>query len=815
MSTEANITGIQLENIDPDTKQAPETRIKHAGIGRQIFLNMEYDDRKRNLLRARHQAMLDGEPPYDQAVRAAKGQGTLTNVNWGDAKNIVDNFMSGIIDMNAGVENLVNIPIDRVYVPDDAQRKNYENIVSQEVTRAIRMWEGYDQAYLNLGHWFGAHGVGIAYFEDAFDWRFETTGLGDFVIPTGTKASENAIVIGGCRRYIELHQLYSYIRKEKAAQQMGWNVEMVKAAMLTACPETIWEGSPVSWQRLEAMIRNNDLGTGYGAGVSPSAGNNARTAKVGVLHLWWQEFDGKVTKAITTINQVPDYKDKEEPWLFMKESVYPEMRRGLMFFPYGIGDNGTYHSISGILRAIYPQVNAINRSQSQMLDAAIMGASVMMQPTTEASISRMNIVPMGPVWLMPSADHAEMVPRQNPDVARSVMPVIADLRQTINQRAGQFQGSDSPFASPKEKTRFEVAAQLESLSKVGATQAKLWYSPWSRLMREVSRRLCRANYSEAQPGGKEAAEFRKRLELRGFPLPLLEAIDFDGITANQAVGGGSGAARIGRLTNLRELAPEMDDIGRYNLNRDLTAAELGGDYDAADRYMPERPGSRPPIDAQFADLENNVMKLGQEPVIEVNQLDAVHLDRHLPFLGSMIQSVESGEAAMDDVIEPMVICYYHAADHLERIQDSLIMQEKVAQYRQMIQQLGEFVINAQRKVIAERMKAAEQAQAEGAQGQQMDPGLQEKAIAARIKLEAMTTEAETRLAYDQRKHEQDLAQKSEAFRQQMAHKDAATAADLIVKAKEKMTKAELAKKQKEDAMEIAKLKRGKPNKTDK
>ena len=439
-----------------------------------------------------------------------------------------------------------------------------------------------------------------------------------------------------------------------------------------------------------------------------------------------------------------------------------------------------------------------------MLDAAMMSSAVIMQPADERSISRINLIPLGPLWIAPPEDHAKFIERQIPNVATSVMPVISDLRSTISTRAGQFQGNNSPLNSNVEKTRFQVAAELEALSKVGATQAKLWYAPWSRLMRETTRRMCRKGYREETPGGREVAEFRKRLEIRGFPLELLDYVDYDGIVANQAIGSGSGAARIGRLESLRSLAPEMDDIGRYNLNRDLAAATLGGDYDTASRYMPERPGVRPPIDAQVADLENNLMSLSKEPVIEVNQMHAVHLDKHIPFIVEQITAVEQGQDTLENLIEPMVIAYYHSTEHLQAIEGSEVMKERIAQYRQQLQQLGEFVINAQRKVLAERQRQMQQAQSE--QQQQMDPALQEKAIAARLALQNKQDLHQLEMQHDQERFEMEEEQKARRFNADMARSDAKTAADLIVNTQKQITQLRDQQNQKEHVREIAKMK---------
>jgi len=387
------------------------------------------------------------------------------------------------------------------------------------------------------------------------------------------------------------------------------------------------------------------------------------------------------------------------------------------------------------------------------------------------------------------------------------MPVIGDLRNTISARAGQFQGQNSPLSSPVEKTRFQVAAELEALGKVGATQAKLWNSPWTRVLREKARRICREGYSREWPGGREVHEFRERLKMRGFPVELLKMVDFDGITANQAVGGGSGAARIGRMESLRELAPEYDAEGRYNLTRDLTAATLGGDYDAANRYAPPRPGTRPPIDAQVADMENSLIELSKEPTIEVNQDHFVHLDKHIPLIGKQLESLEQGQAELGDIIEPMVIAYDHSTLHLEQIQGSVVMQEQVAQYRKLLQNLGAMVVNMQRKYLAEQQRAMEQAQEEGAEQGQVDPGLQEKAIEGRLRIEQMFQEHGAKMEMDAESHAQDMRQRQQKFAQEAAMKDANTAAQLLVNTRKQLADVEISKKKQDDALEIGKLKR--------
>ena len=812
-----SIPSLQLEGLDEKTKEPPKYRIKSASDGRKCFQEMQQQDAARGLMRVRHQMLLDGEPPLDPAVLFTRGQTTRTNVNWGDARAAMDNVESGMIDMNVSVETLVYVPLIKNAVPDDEFRFNLENILSEEVSATIRNWEEYDRNYLNLGRVTFWHGVGIAYFEDDIDWRFETTGLGDFVIPNGTKASENRIPVAGCLRWMELHELWAYIKDEEIGEAMGWNVQAVKEAILNACPEYRAHGWSINgWMRVQEELRSNDLGMSV----------SGRTAKVGLIHLWVREFDGTVSKCICCFNP-PQYQidNKKEPWLFEKGNIYEEMRRGLVTFTYSIGEHGTYHSISGLGRRIYAPGQALNRAMCNMLDAAIAGSGIFMQPENETSMSKMTLVPIGGgLTLLPAKEHGEMILRPMPDLSHGIAPIVQDFRNTIGQRAGQFQGDSSPFSTPTEKTRFEVAAQLEALGKVGATQINLWYSPWGRLMREVTRRMCRHDYDYSQPGGREVEDFHKRLQLRGFPLELLRAINFDGVRAEKAVGAGSGASRIGRLTQLKEYAGELGETGRHRLIRDLVAATLDGDYNQADRYIQREPEPLPPIDAQFAAMENMMAEMGQEPILMDGQMDFVHLQVHIPKILEMVQLANQDQEEMLRLAEPMLTLHTHAVDTLERVQDSVVMQQQVAQFRQILQNAGGIVDNAVRSSIAHHQQQMEE---QGQAGEGMDEGnlkMLQRAAEAQVKLESMRSQANLKLQIEQEKHDQKMANQQQDFRQKAALEDAKTAgktvsemrsADLKRRSEEMLAQIKMKAAEKVSELKIQQMKRGNPRSPDK
>ena len=82
-----------------------------------------------------------------------------------------------------------------------------------------------------------------------------------------------------------------------------------------------------------------------------------------------------------------------------------------------------------------------------------------------------------------------------------------------------------------------------------------------------------------------------------------------------------------------------------------------------------------------------------------------------------------------------------------------------------------------------RQKEASDAQGaamngEQQQGNNLPPGLQDKMVESRLKLQTIAAENEAKLRFAQEKHQQEMAQKAEKARQEMALTDARTAASI-------------------------------------
>lgn len=729
---------------------APKSRLKDVKSATEIYHSLRKADEQSAINRARVQAMFDGVPPFDEGALRETGQAYRCNLNFGQAEGLLEGAMAAYVDLVHSVEDLVRV---ETTVGEIEQRNLFNKIIGEEITRTIRAWPKFNHAYLNLCNKFVGHGVGVAFFEDFIDWRWNSTGLGDVLIPRQTQASEHEIEVLTAVRPIAVNHLFQFIEDSSAASDLGWNVTAVRDAIKQAMPDEYRNYN--DWERIQDEIKNNDLYSG------------AKAAKVKLLHIWVNEFDGSVSHYIS----LEDGANQE--FLYKSVGKYKDISQAFVFFTYGIGTNGTYHSIRGLGYKIFPQIQVTNRLQSTMVDNGMLSSAVMLQPQDERALENFAFNYMGPFALL--SPNMNFIERSIPNLTNNAIPILNDLRSQINDRAGQYT-ANSLFSGNRERTRFEVAAHLEEAAKLNITALNLFYEPFDRLLRETVRRITNPEYTLKHPGGEEVMEFRLRCFERGVPPEAIDMLDHRKTRAVRAIGSGSQAQRTVQLQSLNEFAGAFDQTGRYNLFRDQVATAVG--IDQANRYMPPVENSRLPMDSKIAQMENSMMEIsGQESPVLPNELHLAHLDQHMPFMQQYLDAVEAGQLDIADAYVKVLPHYQHSVKHLEFVQQDTTISEQVAQYREMLQQYGEILNNGQKKLANEQQEmanaqeqAVEAAPAEAGAEQPTEvvtPEMQQKLAEHRLKLQMMQEEHEMKMMLQM--------QEAEIKRQQ---RDAEKAADL-------------------------------------
>lgn len=703
------------------TGPAPKERLTSPAKLRSIHVRFREDDRVNAYNRALAQALLDGEPPYDEEQLRNSGQPDVTNLNFQGAEKKLERAKAPYYRIFNTGENLFNIKT--LYGSVD-ERTEWEQIMAEEITQTLRNCpDCFPYEAERLVHKYVWEGVAIAHWEDKLDWRFRASGLGQFFFPTLVAATETKQEIVTCEGEYGIPELFSKIDREDTDT---WDKEAVRLAITKA---TSAEPEYQNWERLMEEVKSNSLWVG------------TRLPKVRVIHGFVKEFDGKVSHYIAAENDCG-----EKSFLMRARGCYDNMTQALVLFPYGTGTNTKLHSIRGLGYKIYPFEQQINRSVSRLIDQGELASSLVLQGETETDYANMGLEYIGNLAALPPNLKVVNVPM--PDLARSVMPAIEMMQSLGNERTAAY-SPDNVFDGDQRKTKFEIAANLDQAAALSSSELDFFYAPADRLAQQVIRRMIRRDYIEVDPGGESVVDLRLRLVRRGVPLEAFYRIDWKRTSFVRVIGAGSAAARTMGLERMKELRPMMDDVGQLYLNRELAIDAVGRDN--ADKFFPLDGVKRFTVDTQIAILQNEALMRGVPVPVLGTDRHLAHAREHMKPLTEMYELAQTGQLPLAEAAVTYADLFSHTVEHVQMIEGDIAASEEAAAMRQMLQRMEEVIANGQKE--AEAQQAEAQAQGEMEQGGGgMSQEQQDRFAKAQAEIEIMRMKTQAGIQMEQERN---------------------------------------------------------------
>jgi len=717
-----DIDGLELGALT-DKGKPVETRLKDVKSAISIFKTLFKADEKSAVNRARIDAMFDGAAPYNQGSLATSGQPLKTNLNFGEAQRLLDISLSAYVDLYSSLERLVEV---EGTMGEKSEITPLEDIVEEELTHLLRSWPEFHSAYLRLCTTFIKHGVSIAYFDTPDDWKFRVGGFTDILIPRQTPASEACIDVAIGRRQYLLHELYGFIKNPEAAAKVGWNVDEVKRVIKkNASTKGRGTGSmnDQDYEAIQAEFKNNDIYTGI---QNPS---------VSVLHFWVKEMDGSVSHYISC-------EEMPEDFMYKKVSRYESAEQAYVMFTYGVGSNGTYHSIRGLGQRIFAHIQTSNRLRCQQIDGAMLSSAVMIQPENQRSLDELQFTYYGAYAVM--SPNVRIVEKAIPNLGTAVQPALQDLTNQLQLNTDTV-STYGPNQSSPYRNQMQVSADIDVTTRLSGASLNLFYASWTRLLREVVRRVVTTKKRD-----KAVKDFYTRCMKRGVPEQFITSLDVNRTKAVRSIGNGSYANRMLALRELQGISGQFDDVGRRNLTRDIVSTRVG--HDLADRYVPADVEKRPTIDIKIAMFENQQLQDGNNVPVIPSELHGTHLEVHVPVLQQLIEAIDSGQADPMQVLPMIQSFYQHISETAQYAAGDPALEGLVGQTRQVLQYAEEAINNTMKAV--EKMQR-DQAQQGGEPQQQQQPDA--KVMEHQIKMQIAQEKAELDMAIKQKKHEQEMA----------------------------------------------------------
>jgi len=707
-----------------DEKGQPvQSRLQDAKSAINLFHALRKADEGSAKNRARVDAMFDGANPYNQAQLNASGQGLKTNLNFGEAQRLLDISLSAYVDLYSSLEKLVEVKGTQ---GEPAERGQMEDIVAEELTHLMRSWPEFHSHYLRLCTTFIKHGVGICYFDTPDDWKFRVGGFADMLIPRQTPANETMIDVAIGRRQYHLHELFAFIKNSKAAERVGWNVDEVKRVIMKNCRTDGRDpnGYAKQWETFQQELKNNDIHAGH------------QNPTVAVLHYWVREMDGSISHYISA-------EDKASEFMYKKLSRYSTPEQAYIMFNYGVGSNGTYHSIRGLGHRIFNHIQTSNRLRCQMVDGAMLSSAIMIQPDSQRAMDELGFTYYGAYAVL--SPNVNIIDKAIPNLSNSVQPALTDISNQLALNTDTVSSYGSQQSSPY-RNQMQVISDMDVQTKLSGASLNLFYSSWQRLLKEVVRRIVTSKRNDAA-----IKDFKNRCAMRGVPEEFIMTLDVARTKAVRSIGNGSYANRLVALRELQGISGSFDDVGRRNLTRDIVSTRVG--HDLADRYVPVAQDSRPTVDNKIAFLENQTMMQGSPVPVEANEIHGLHLDVHIPALVQLIEQLNAGAADPVQSLPVLQAFYSHVGETVQALAADPAAQAEIGQAKQVLQ-FAEELINNTSKQVQKMERDAAQA---GGGGQEGNPEMQAKMQEHQLKMQMAQQKAELEMSLKQAKFEQEQA----------------------------------------------------------
>jgi len=697
----------ELETVNESGKPVKE-RVASVEAARSIYDKLIDASRDESHRRAVLKGLVDGNPPYNATRLRELGMGHRINVNFLEARAIINAKSSAFFELFFEVPTLVEA---KLLLPQDPNipAPDFGQIVAEEFSRTLFKWSGFLVNMMKSRKDSDIYGLGGQLFSDEWDWRPKAFDTGNFLPDPKASLDIEELEIFALRDSMSAGELYrKAIENEEAAREEGWNPAAVKRLLIAVykkdedqTPDGDTYQTSV-WESVQQRIRNNEWTV-----------QAKEFEQVKVIHLCVREVsDGKVSHYIMSERQDPG----RDEFLFRKLKRFEKMSHVLWWLPYEDGDN-YLRSCRGLASMIQPHCDLSNRYLCQVFDAGFLVGSMVLQPKTAMDAEKLQIVRAGPITMLPPGLDA---------VQSSFQPRMSDLIQLrdlstsiMRNNTGVFrQHPENYIEKQPQKTARQVIEEVAKEARVEKSNVAYDYVHIERLYREMFRRIVRPAYLTATVpyGGQDLArEFVARCLSRGVPEELLLNAAVWEIHVTRAIGMGSWGVKMDLTNQLLQARPLFDEQGQIQAIRDWLAVRVG--QQNVDKYKALRNRDQiPSNEHSIATLENNDMMEGSSVPVGSDQVHAIHAMTHIPVMVQIMQQytelVKSGDdRAAGQVVQVLSVMLPHMQETVQYLAQDPSRKPMVDQIVQVMQQAAQVLRDAVRRV-QQQQKLAQQAQAE-------------------------------------------------------------------------------------------------------
>jgi len=694
--------------------EAPDNILKTVSAAYQQYISVRAGDIERIAVQSAILGMVGGNPPYDQDELEANGLGHIANFNTFKGRSWYEKTAQGYWNLINSAEVYVKVEGTPSVAPNvqdwcDTMARHYSDVT--------KMWEDFQPNFNLLGSQLTLFGMSPIFYPHEESPLWEVVDVSRFHIPAQTQVFISKLSNVSVETTYSIQDLYQiYTKSDKSGP---WNKKALGDYLLlyanTVYPETIKQ--PFSMVELQRFVSNND-----------SAVQRYFTDTVRLVNMYQKEYDGKISHYIFS----PDFfssaeknTDLTSDFLFFKDRQYESIEEAVIIFTANPGE-WTIHGNLGLGQKMYAAVTAINMLDCSILDMSKMASTPLIKTlaTGGREFSAIRFTP----GVATDIGSAEFV--QN-TLGVNIQPAVVAaqyLTQGIELNAANS-GDDPSFPDRATGSLAAGEARNKAIKEFGPLRNAVahFYNTFDKPVRTTFIRFLKIVKGRSDvPGYDLAVEWQRRCVEDGVPDFMFDTvktglrglpIQFRDVRATRAAGDGSTLARIMGLEMLTPVMGTFDAKAINNYTKDYVLATNGPDY--VSRYVSNQANDELSGGASLARTEDNLMKLGQEPLFSADNDQAAHGDEHMGTATAVVQAVAQQQMSPVDADKLMALMLPHLTEHVQFMSKSpqfyrdtlnglMDPYKQLAQWAQLNRRNAEAMVQAAKRKQQEDAAATQQ-----------------------------------------------------------------------------------------------------------
>jgi hypothetical protein len=639
-------------------------------------------------------------------------------------------------------------------------------IVTRELAKLMKRSSVYYETFRSKFALLVAHGIGPSAWDKCDYWCPDAKGIEDVLIPANTLLTMKNLPFFALYSSYTGPELVKLTRDRKVAEEAGWNMELVDKCLeyidkeSTSLMGTNW---PEVWSPEKMGERVKGDGGFY-------AGDQVPTIDCFDFYFWDDDkkTEGWKRRIILDSWSTPQAAGQVMGWnsevdfarnqfLFnSKDRKVADKWNNIVSFQFADLSAVApfrYHSIRSLGFLLYAVINLQNRLRCKfnesVFETMMMYFRVKGSDDAERAL-KIELVNQGfideSIQFIPNAERFQVN-------AKLVEMGLQDHERIINENASSYSQSAQKYGDSTEKTKFQVMAEIQSMTAMISAGLQQAYRYQEFEYREIFRRFCLKDARDP-----DINLFRARCMAQGVPESMLIAEAWD-IDPERVLGAGNKTLEMAIAEQLMQFRNLYDPEPQRQILRDFTLA-ITDDPGRTESMVPEQP-NRVTDSVHDAQLAAATLMAGLPLSVKTGMNHIEYVDTLIISIQMVIGKIQKrGGVPTGDELVGLQNLAQHIVEHIQIVEQDKNEKARVTDWNKRLGKLMNLV-----KAFAQRLEEQQKKSAQGGTGE--DAELQAKVKALIIQAQAKAENTKT--AHAQRTAQRQIQFEMETKRDQQKH----------------------------------------------